>query len=83
MDFAAAWDAFGLGDEITVSDGAAQPSNPDGIPYKAWRSHNFTGHLVEKIDGEYRAMKIELAPEGGAVIAYTVQEAVPHTFTAG
>jgi hypothetical protein len=82
MDFAEAWSAFSIGDKVAVSDGLPPPSNPAGVAHRAWRSHNFTGRLVEKVDGGFRAMKFELDPEGGATIAYTVQEAVPHVFAA-
>jgi hypothetical protein len=80
MDFAEAWDTLAIGDEVTVSNGMPRPNNFDGIPYRMWVSHNFTGTLVEKIDGEWRAMKFELPPSLAFVIAFTVQEAIPHTF---
>jgi len=81
MDFAAAWDAFALGDRVKVSDSTPPPStNTHGIPYRAWRSHNFTGTLIAKVDGDYRGLQIECDPETGAIIAYTVAEGLPHTF---
>lgn len=91
MDFAGAWDALSVGDSVTVSDGTPPPSaNVDGWPYKCWRSHNFTGTLVEKIDpesapgGPPRSMRFELAPnEDGNVIGYQVVEGVGHSFTLG
>ena len=68
---------------MNVSDGTPEPSNPAGVPWRAWRSHNFTGTLAEKIDGAPRAMRFELAPnDAGNVIGYTVLEAVPHSFEA-
>lgn len=80
MTFEEAWNSLAIGDEVTVTDRTPEPTNSAGMPWRAWRSHNFTGRLIDKIDGEWRAMKIEMAPEGGATVAYTVQEAVPHTF---
>jgi hypothetical protein len=81
MDFAAAWDAFAIGDRVKVSDGTPPPStNTNGMPYRAWRSHNFTGTLIAKIDGEYRGLQIQCAPDGDATIAFTVAEGLPHTF---
>ena len=84
MDFAQAWDILSIGDLVAVANGKPPPSaNTEGVPYKAWRSHNFTGALVEKIDGPFRAMRFELpADELGTVIGFTVQDAVPHTFEA-
>jgi ribonucleotide reductase alpha subunit len=71
-----------VGDVVKVSDGTRAPSNQHGIPYRAWMSHNFTGTLVEKIDGDLRAMRIEMAPEPGFTIAFDVSEEVYHTFEA-
>lgn len=81
MTFEEAWDALAIGDTVTVSDGTPPPTNPDGMPYRAWVSHNFSGELLEKIDGDWRAMKIQRAAVGAATVAYTVQEAISHTFT--
>lgn len=81
MDFAEAWTAFAIGDRVKVSDGTPPPSsNTTGMPYRAWRSHNFTGTLIAKIDGDYRGLQIECDPEAGATIAFTVAEGIPHTF---
>lgn len=84
MTFEEAWNAFQLGDMVKVRKGGPPPSsNKDGIPYKAWASHNFTGQLVEKIDGEWRSMRFELPPtEEGNIIGYTIVEGVGHVFTA-
>ena len=73
---------FEVGDRVKVSDGTPPPTNLDGAAGRAWRSHNFTGRLVEKIDGDWRRMRIELPPEPNFTVAYDVAEAVPHTFDA-
>lgn len=80
MTFEEAWDTLAIGDECAVSNAEPQPTNIFGDPFKAWRSHNFTGTLVEKIDGDQRAMRFELPPSLAYVIAFTVLEIVPHTF---
>lgn len=84
MDFALAWVAFNVGDNVTVSTGKPPPStNVDGVPFKTWRSNNFTGTLAEKIDGEWRKMRFELPPlSGGSVIGYVLVEGAGHTFEA-
>lgn len=84
MDFATAWTTFDIGASVKASDGMPPPStNTAGIPYQGWRSHNFTGTLVEKIDGDFRAMRFELAPnELGNVIGFTLLEGVGHEFAA-
>jgi hypothetical protein len=82
MDFSQAWESANVGDYLTVSDGIAMPSLIGGMPWRCWRSHNFTGRLVDKVDGQIgrRAMRFELAPHGRASIAYTIHETGGHSF---
>ncbi|HEX5183580.1 MAG TPA: hypothetical protein VFW19_10570 [Allosphingosinicella sp.] len=84
MDFATAWSTFAIGAQVTVSNGLPPPSDKtDGLPYMAWRSHNFTGTLTAKLNGAFRQMSFNLAAdENGNIIGYVVAEAVTHTFTA-
>lgn len=83
MDFAAAWDALAPGDQVAVSDGRPSPSaNPASMAARIWRSHNFAGVLVEKIDGPPRALRFDLAADGaGNVIGFSVVEGFGHLFT--
>lgn len=79
MDFAQAWDRAVVGTELIVSDGRPEP--PQQTPaWRMWRSHNFTGSVLAKIDGPPRVLRIEFETEA-ATIAYDVSEAVAHTFT--
>lgn len=84
MTFEEAWEAFSLGDVVKVSNGLPPPStNTEGIPYKAWMSHNFTGTLVAKNDSEYRSMQFDKPPcPIGNVVGYIIQEGIGHAFTA-
>src|SRR3546814_8025622 len=58
MNFAEAWTALTVGDTATVSDGLPEPSKPGGLPWRAWRSHNFNGTLVSK-DGDHAPRRSE------------------------
>lgn len=82
MDFAAAWIALELGAEVRVSNGAPNPgSSETSLSFRIWRSNNFTGELVERIDGAARAMRFDLAPnDAGNVIGFTVREDGGHSF---
>lgn len=79
--FSECWDTATLSARVTVSDGMPQPSNMDGLPWRLWRSHNFTGSLVAKLDGTPRAMKFELSPANGATVSYEIVEGLGHSFT--
>lgn len=81
-DFAATWSDTDVGDYIAVSDGKPMPSKVGGLPWRHWRSHNFVGRLVEKVAGEPRAMRFELATAGAAMVSYAIIEATPHDFSA-
>jgi hypothetical protein len=83
MDFAQAWEELAIGDVVTVSNGRPCPStNRGGLPYRLWRSHNFTGVLVEMSEGEAgRTMRFELAADAsGSVVGYSVAEGGGHGF---
>lgn len=80
--FAECWDAASLDDTVQVSNGLPEPGNTAGVPWRIWRSHNFTGVLVQKSDASApRRMRFELAPEAGAIVSYEVYEGAGHTFT--
>lgn len=83
MDFDQAWKTMDVGDQVKISNGRPPPSmNKQGKPFKAWRSHNFTGTIKQKIDGEWRSMVIMMDPdENGNQVGYTVQEGIGHVFT--
>lgn len=80
LDFATAWTSFAIGGSVTVSDGMPEPSKPEGMAWRLWRSHNFTGTLVEKLGDAQRAMRFQLAAVGGVQVSYDVAEAVAHQF---
>lgn len=82
IDFAAIWDDLAIGDEVTVSNGQAEPlGGTDALDHRIWRSHNFTAALGEKLDGTPRAMRFDLpADEAGSVIGFVVREGDGHTF---
>lgn len=81
MNFADAWTAFTLGDLVTVSDGMPEPTKTGGLPWRAWRSHNFTGKLVVRSGtSNPRRMTFELPAAGGATVRYEIIETIPHNF---
>lgn len=83
MSFGSAFATLSVGDSASVSNGLPEPSKVGGTPWKAWRSHNFTGQLVEKIEEAPRRMVFRLAQEGDARVSYTIIEGLGHSFTAG
>lgn len=81
MDFAAAWDAYAIGDYVAVSDGSSMPSVVGGLPWRLWRSHNFVGRLTAKEGvAPARRMQFTLAPAHGATVGYELREETPHSF---
>lgn len=78
--FSECWDTAALGARVTVSNGLPEPSNPDGLPWRLWRSHNFTGALTEKRPGAPRRMVFELDPSNGATVSYEIIEGLGHSF---
>lgn len=71
---------------VKVSNGLPPPStNTEGVPYNAWRSHNFTGTLEEKIErAGWRYLRFEVlsttTPEQVVYLAYEIAEGQGHTF---
>jgi hypothetical protein len=84
MDFAQAWAAFAVTDYVAVSDGSPMPSLIGGLPWRCWRSHNFVGRVIAKIDGApgHRQISLELTPQGSAITSYCIHESGGHSFTA-
>lgn len=87
MNFGDAWTAFDIDDEVEVSNGRPPPFNTTGVAYRAWRSNNFTGTIVEKVDGPYRVMRIRMvdpdfAPDAADnAIIWTFVEGADQNFT--
>lgn len=83
IGFAEIWDTSEIGDEVTVANGSPEPATgPDSLDHKVWRSHNFTGSVAEKIEGDVRAMRIDLpANDAGNVVGFVVCEGDGHSFT--
>jgi len=80
MTFDEVWNTAPIGAAVTVSNGRPSPAGGLGAPrYNQWRSHNFSGELLEKIDGAPRVLRISDAGNPKTV-AYDVCEDVPHTF---
>lgn len=82
MTFATAWTNGNTGDYFAVTNGIAEPSVVEGIPHKSWRSQNFIGKLIDKTDGEYRSLLLELPARNGVQVSYRVNETQGLTFTA-
>lgn len=81
MDFNTAWLTASVGDYITVSDGTLEPSKKGGPAWFMWRSHNFTGELIEKKgSAPSRLMTFELSKQDGAIVSYTIHEMSAHQF---
>ena len=83
MSFGAAFATFALGDSVVVANGNPEPSKSGGVPWRIWRSHNFTGTLIEKVEGVPRQMVFQLPEEGGVRTSYTIVDGLGHNFTAG
>lgn len=79
ISFEEAWTLAEIGDVIEVSNGARQP-NGAGIELRAWRSHNFSGPLVEKIEGAPRRLRIRDALNTTAVVSFDIPDDGAHTF---
>lgn len=80
ISFAECWDTAAPDMRVTVSDGMPEPTNPNGLPWRLWRSHNFTGSLKQKIAGSPRRMVFELDPTAGATVSYEIIEGLGHSF---
>lgn len=81
MSFNAAFASIPVGATVQVSNGLPEPGVQGGRPWQIWRSHNFTGELVEKIDLAPRRMVFTLPPADNATVSYTVTEGLGHAFT--
>lgn len=80
MTFEEIWPLAEIGDRLRVTNGAMEPSRRGSLRWKVWRSHNFEGVLVDKSDTATRCLCIELAPEAGAIVRYSVVEGMGHNF---
>lgn len=82
MDFEEAWSTLELGAVVAVSNGQPIPQALEtSLPMKIWRSHNFTGELVEKLDGAPRILRFDLPPSPeGNVIGWMIADDGTHTF---
>lgn len=86
LNFNEVWDNVVEGETITVSDGTPPPSsNTQGVPYKAWKSHNFTGILEAKISkNNWRYLRLEVTntstPSEVSYLAYEIAEGGNHRF---
>lgn len=84
MTFDEAWD-LAIDTVVTVRTGPPPSTNTEGYPYKAWKSHNFTGTLEEKItrDG-WRYLRFEVnadeTPEAVEYLAHEIPEGGAHSF---
>lgn len=81
MTFEEAYDTAAVGDVLTVSDGKSAPPTSATFRAACWRSHNFSGPLLEKRAGPPRALVIEDAAAPCKQRAYVVREDADHTFT--
>ena len=85
MTFEEVWDTVEIGMVITVSDGRSEPGGGLGsFRYNAWRSHNFSGSLVEKLEAggsQPRRLRIADAASPAVNVLYDVAENVSHTFS--
>lgn len=82
MDFGDAWNTLSVGDYVSVTDGRPEPTLRGGMAWWIWRSHNFTGVLVGKSDGNARTIRFRLPRFANADVALDVIESLPHSFTA-
>lgn len=83
MTFDDVYESVAVGAVVSVSNGAPKPPERARLRYACWRSHNFSGALLEKLappDQAARALVIEAANEPGLKLAYTIVEGAGHTF---
>lgn len=80
LSFSAAFASIDTGTMVQVSNGLPEPSKPGGVPHRIWRSHNFTGELVDKQGGVPRRMIFRLPQDGNVRISYTIEEGLGHSF---
>ena len=82
MTFDDVFAGVAVGAVLAVSDGKAAPPESARLRFACWRSHNFTGALLQKLGpaGGARGLVIEAVNAPGLKIAYTVLEGPAHTF---
>lgn len=80
MTFDQVWGSVSIGEALAVSDGRAEPSPDTQRRWNIWRSHNFSGPLIAKIDGAPRKLRIQARADAGVTVAYDVAEDVEHNF---
>jgi hypothetical protein len=86
MTFDDIWNGTELETVVAVNNGKPPPStNVEGIPYKAWKSHNFTGTLEEKVERDgWQYLRFEVltseTPDQVAYLAYEIPKGGSHTF---
>lgn len=75
IDFATAWDELEIGQRVRVSNGQPEPAEQPSVQHSIWRSHNHEGEVVEKIGGQFRAIRVRLDEHEGAQVSYDISEA--------
>lgn len=86
MTFDDIWNNADLETLITVSKDGPPPSVTSGVAYQAWRSHNFTGTLEDKVTKNgWRYLRFEVlsdtTPDEVEYLAYEVADGLGHAFT--
>lgn len=72
-----------IGAIVSVSDGAYPPPTTAAFRYACWRSHNFSGPLLAKIDADEAGPRRLLIEDSDAPCthrAYEIREDVAHVF---
>ena len=82
LSFSAAIASLALGTTVKVSNGLPEPTKQGSGAWRMWRSHNFTGELVDKVSNAPRSMVFRLPQEGAARVSYTIIEGLGHSFEA-
>lgn len=85
MTFDEIFTGAAIGAIVSVSNGAPAPPPSAAFRYACWRSHNFSGALLEKIDADGsspRRMLIQDSDPGAPCShrAFEIREDVEHSF---
>lgn len=80
MDFAAAWTTLSVGEDVIVTDGRPEPEMAGSLDWKVWASHNFTGELMEKMDGPPRKLRFRRVVGDSAILSYETGEDMSYSF---